>query len=107
MRLSNAEINSIRTCAVSVFAELGYRIWLFGSRTDDAKRGGDIDLLVEVNTDADRLEITNRELAFLVTLKGEIGEQKIDIIVATSAAVAADPFLQSVVPNRILLASNS
>lgn len=46
MRLTQAQVDTIRTLTAR---ELGpdSRIWLFGSRTDDAARGGDIDLYVE------------------------------------------------------------
>jgi len=46
MRLTQAQVDIIQTLTAR---ELGpdTRIWLFGSRTDDGARGGDIDLYVE------------------------------------------------------------
>ena len=44
MRLTEAERNSIRTIIFHLDPEA--QIYLFGSRTDDKKRGGDIDLLI-------------------------------------------------------------
>lgn len=46
MRLSPAQIDTIRQAARQNFGA-DVLIWLFGSRTDDAKRGGDVDLYVE------------------------------------------------------------
>ena len=46
MRLSPAERRAIDTAAREAFPP-GTRVMLFGSRTDDARRGGDIDLLIE------------------------------------------------------------
>jgi predicted nucleotidyltransferase len=54
--------------------------WLFGSRTDDQKRGGDIDLYIET-TETDITKITQAKLNFLVALNRELGEQKIDVII--------------------------
>lgn len=58
------------------------RVYLFGSRTRDELRGGDIDLLVELpaprSTDA-RLQVSIRTAARLRRL---IGERKIDVLVA-------------------------
>jgi predicted nucleotidyltransferase len=53
-------------------------VWLFGSRTDDTKRGGDIDLYIE--TDLDR-DIVARRSALLVQLADILGDQKIDLTV--------------------------
>jgi len=52
---------------------------LFGSRVDDGRRDGDIDLHIEAQT-AEQARIAN-ELEFLLELKDRIGEQKIDVIV--------------------------
>ncbi|RKZ56374.1 MAG: nucleotidyltransferase domain-containing protein [Candidatus Parabeggiatoa sp. nov. 3] len=58
------------------------KVWLFGSRVDDNKRGGDIDLLIETNTPL----IDNRwriEARIDFALQRALGEQKIDIILHT------------------------
>lgn len=46
MRLTNAQIDTIRKAASQNFGEDAL-IWLFGSRLDDSKRGGDVDLYIE------------------------------------------------------------
>jgi predicted nucleotidyltransferase len=53
------------------------RVYLFGSRTDDTKRGGDIDLLIMSNTLRGDQRIDIR-----VELQKRLGDQKIDIIIA-------------------------
>lgn len=54
MRLTPEQAQTIRHC---VRHHLGAqaRIWLFGSRVDDRRRGGDIDLLVEADAPPDPL----------------------------------------------------
>jgi hypothetical protein len=55
------------------------QLWLFGSRVDLNKKGGDIDLYVE--TDMINYTIaSNKKLNFLVELKKNIGDQKIDLV---------------------------
>lgn len=55
MRLTEDESNIVRDTVPRRF-DCGAHVWLFGSRTDDARRGGDIDPLVEAPTP---LENTN------------------------------------------------
>ena len=47
MRLQSKEVDAIRQAAKDTFMS-GTAVFLFGSRVDDSKRGGDIDLLVEL-----------------------------------------------------------
>ena len=84
MRLSETEKNAIRE-TIQEFDDRA-RIFLFGSRADDAKRGGDIDLLIlsEKLREPDRGSIRRR-------LHDRIGEQKIDILVAQDLS---DPFVR-------------
>lgn len=83
MRLTASEKTAIKS-VVFAFDPLA-QVYLFGSRVDDAKRGGDIDLLVlsDVLTTGDRGNIRWR-------LCEEIGEQKIDILIANDIT---DPFV--------------
>jgi len=53
-------------------------VYLFGSRCDDRKRGGDIDLFVEVDDSDDWWQ---RRLQADVALQRCLGERKIDLIV--------------------------
>ena len=55
----------------------GGEVYLFGSRVDDTKKGGDIDLYLVVN---DKINIFKKKLKFLAKIKKVLGEQKIDVI---------------------------
>jgi predicted nucleotidyltransferase len=46
MRLTPVQIHTIKSTAQGVLGE-GVQVTLFGSRVDDAAKGGDVDLYVE------------------------------------------------------------
>ncbi len=54
-------------------------IWLFGSRVDDLKKGGDIDLYIETHY-LDPAQAIEKKISFLTDLKKRIGEQRIDVV---------------------------
>ncbi|MDX9696097.1 MAG: nucleotidyltransferase domain-containing protein, partial [Bacteroidales bacterium] len=80
MRLSKTEIEAIKRVANAVFGE-NTTVSLFGSRTDDNKRGGDIDLLVSCGKKISSTERYMLKIRFLVQLKKAIGDQKIDVLI--------------------------
>lgn len=77
MRLSSKEVEAIITSFKEVFKE--GKITLFGSRVDDALKGGDIDLYIECDAQENLVE---KKIDFLVSLKRKIGEQKIDVLIS-------------------------
>lgn len=78
MRLTVQQAEAIRRAAVETFgADVELR--LFGSRADDDRRGGDIDLYVATKDDSVE-RLVRAELDFLVKVKSRIGEQKIDVL---------------------------
>ncbi len=85
MRLSTDQIQAICQAATTAFGQ-GTSVWLFGSRVDDAKRGGDIDLLVcpQVRSadDAARPQQTfMQKIKMLTLLERQLDERQIDIVV--------------------------
>lgn len=76
MRLRQKEIEAIVRVAKEIYGN-GVRVYLFGSRLDDEKRGGDIDLLVR--TDCEKQGVLAR-IRMISRLKQCLGEQKIDVI---------------------------
>lgn len=80
MRLRDKDIDAIIKVAKLVFGE-NATIKVFGSRTDDRIRGGDIDLLIRCNTVLSRADQYRRKINFLVQIKKIIGDQKIDVII--------------------------
>ena len=78
MRLSNFYKETIKLKGLEIFGQ-DTKIYLFGSRTDDTKRGGDIDLYIEP---ADKNHLFDKKLQFLVTLTKILGEQKIDVVIS-------------------------
>lgn len=78
IRLSEFEQNAI----VDTFDQFFMpddELWLFGSRADPSKKGGDIDLYVET-TMQDSATALTAKIDFLVQLKKIIGDQKIDLV---------------------------
>lgn len=57
-------------------ADIDAEVYLFGSRTDDSARGGDIDLLVL----SKRIGLM-KKLEILAQLHEKLGERKIDLII--------------------------
>ena len=76
MRLDNQTKKIILDTTKKYFANS--KLYLFGSRSDDTKKGGDIDLYLQLDSSSYSLE---KKLHFLVELKEKIGEQKIDLVV--------------------------
>ncbi len=75
MRLSKYYQKVIKKSFYDVFGKGD--IFLFGSRVDDSKKGGDIDLYLIIE---DRINIFKNKIKFLAKIKRELGEQKIDVI---------------------------
>jgi len=82
MRLSEFEIESIKNVACEVWGNKTI-IYLFGSRTDDSKKGGDIDLFVDLEAEQEPKKIMLQKAEFLGKLELQLGEQKIDVLVRT------------------------
>jgi uncharacterized protein len=77
MRLSKFEIECIKNLAGRHFGR-DVQVFLFGSRTNNQKRGGDIDLFIR-NPNCEHLEIRTK-IDFVTELILLIGEQKIDVV---------------------------
>lgn len=93
MRLTSEEIEAIKSSIYRFDPKA--TIYLFGSRADPNKRGGDIDLLIFSNslTDADKVRI---EMA----LFEKIEEQKVDLVIAKDAS---RPFVKIALKKSIRL----
>lgn len=86
MRLTLDQIQAIKQTAHAVLGE-DARVILFGSRADDAKKGGDIDLLFETDHPVGNRATTVG--ALYVSLIRKLGDRKIDIILRDVATPAA------------------
>jgi predicted nucleotidyltransferase len=78
MRLDNGQQQTIKEKVVKIFGPDAV-VRLFGSRVDDAGKGGDIDLLVEASEKPS--DLIKKELQLYAELLSEMGDQKIDILV--------------------------
>lgn len=95
MRLSEAQIQNLTSSIKSIDKDA--RIYLFGSRTDDQKKGGDIDLAVFSDHLDGMQKSVVKEKFFRI-----FGAQKIDIVVLQSPE---DLFWQVIKDHSILLSA--
>lgn len=78
LRLSQHDIDAL----VRIFHKYFLKkdaLWLFGSRTNPAKKGGDIDLYIETHAKSIEKAI-QMKADFIWDLEQAIGEQKIDVV---------------------------
>ena len=83
MRLNESEKITIKAVVAALDPKAS--VYLFGSRVDDTRRGGDIDLLIM----SDVLSASDRGTIHW-ELCSRLGEQKIDIVIAKDTT---DPFV--------------
>ena len=87
MRLTERTLQAIRASVAESFGEVP--VYLFGSRVDDRRRGGDIDLAIDV--DCDRNEFRRRKIAFL----GAMMRRGYDVGIDLVRYCPTDPLLRS------------
>ena len=79
MRLTQQQRDAIIKAVRKVYGDHA-RVILFGSRVDDQRRGGDIDLLVQPDPSHGNGGI-KQKLQLHGELERELGERKIDVII--------------------------
>jgi len=94
MRLSIEEAKSIRQCVLRFDPKA--EVFLFGSRADDTRRGGDIDLLIV----SKRIGLRER-LRLQSALEDALGLRKIDLVIVDN--VDNSPFARSVQAGSVRL----
>lgn len=82
MRLAPHEISAIKVAAREAFGPDAI-VRLFGSRVDDAKRGGDIDLHVELD---DATEGRRGEIPFRRMLWRTLDTSEVDVVIVARGA---------------------
>jgi hypothetical protein len=103
MRLTQAQINGIISACTQYINQVPCALYLHGSRVDVHAKGGDIDLLLLVNDQKSKEAIVSHKHYILAKIKENIGDQKIDLTIASQAQVNDDPFLQMILPKTVLL----
>jgi len=78
MRMPPKYRTTITDTAAKVFGE-SVSVWLFGSRLDDTAKGGDVDLLIKLESPtADKAVLAARYNALL---QMKLGMQKFDVLI--------------------------
>lgn len=90
-----------REAITSVLRPYG-QVFLYGSRVNDTLKGGDIDLLLVVSP-VNQARIGKSKYALLAQIEKKIGEQKLDLTIATPELLSTDPFLKQIALQMIAL----
>ena len=94
MRLTTQEVEWIVKAIEKNVSSKNMALRLFGSRVKDDRKGGDIDLLLIVEDVENKNRILQKKSEILVSIKNGIGDQKVDLIVATVKDCERDAFLK-------------
>lgn len=77
MRISESEKKQLVGAVLKYFGE-NADVWLFGSRADDLKKGGDIDVYIETD---EMEQLVMKRIQLKLKLRDLFGDQKIDVVV--------------------------
>jgi len=103
MRLNPIERNTIAQAAREAF-DTGTAVFLFGSRANDDRRGGDIDLLVETPRSMSPAELVERRTRFVARIWRTLEEQRIDVVITAGDEQDPRPVVAAAKRTGILLA---
>ena len=101
MRLNQHQIETLKRLATEIFGPQA-KLMLFGSRTDDNRRGGDLDLYV-TGIDHPLDQLLDAKLHFLVKAKQALGEQRIDVVFSPAPGQPMQPIHTEAQRTGILL----
>ena len=105
MRLTQAEVSAIIN-SIEEFIEPDFKgaLKLFGSRADDTKAGGDIDLALIAESElwATKLKKIDFKVTASLKMKKEIGNQKIDFKILSEPDTQKSFFIEAL-KNSIVL----
>lgn len=105
MRLRSDQLRLIIE-ALSPYMSLSPAIlYLFGSRTKDHLKGGDIDLALIIENEKVLGQLQAEKYKIMSSLHRLLGERKIDLRLGCLQASEQDPFFQLVLPTSIKLYS--
>jgi predicted nucleotidyltransferase len=76
IRLKDEEIEIIKEVAIEIFGE-DAKVYIFGSRVDLTKKGGDIDIFIETQKEVS----LNQEIDFLAKLELKGIERSVDVLI--------------------------
>lgn len=103
MRLTSQEVKNLIKALDKFIGKNAAELRLFGSRTNDQLKGGDIDLLLLIHDPQLKYDLIMRKHYLLAEIKFLLGDQKIDLKIADNTEVQTDSFLQLIYPKSILL----
>lgn len=104
MRLSEEQVVHLIKTIRSKIITHPCEVFLYGSRTKDTFKGGDIDLLILSSPEGCEL-LHQRKYELLVDIKKSplIGDRKIDLAIATPEEMKTQPFLKLIADEIIKL----
>lgn len=83
MRLTDQQVQTIKQATAEIFGT-DARVWLFGSRADDNRRGGDVDLMVETTESPENPAMLAARLSARVSRS--MHGRHVDVVVLSSSA---------------------
>ncbi len=103
MRLKSEQVDVFIRVLDSYVNGSGSQLYLYGSRSQDHLKGGDIDILLIVSEEKLLKQIQNLKIKILTLFKKELGERRIDFLISSHDRLTRDPFLNEALKTAILL----
>lgn len=86
MRITSEQRAAIVDSVREIFGDEA-RVYLFGSRADDSKKGGDIDIYVDTPSGVDRRLILEYEMRLYAQICAKVGDElPLDIVIKSKQA---------------------
>jgi len=103
VRLNADKIDSLIEVIASFIGNEQAELRLFGSRTQDDNKGGDIDLLLLTKDNESSSKLLLKKHFMLAAIKKRLGDQKIDLIITSQKEITNDSFLKMIYPDSVVL----